>query len=201
MRRFSIVLATLVVCSAPSWADTILPPDTELDVNAWATFTAPVTEATETIGVSFLYDTPSIPYEYGQVVPGTMSVGSSGFLGTFNAGMIELGYLPLYNSANRSGDEIDLNWFLSSTGGIPTGINADYFWMWSCQSQACASAYGETWSGNPLNTPGGASSEGSVVTLVHVPDGDSSALLSLSAFGAFALAWCWRRKELNERER
>jgi hypothetical protein len=38
--------------------------------------------------------------------------------------------------------------------------------------------------------------ESSVVTRVSVPDGDSSLLLSLGAFGAFALVWRWRRREV-----
>jgi hypothetical protein len=83
MRRFLIVLTTLAVFSAPTWADNV-----EFDVNAWATINAPTTcksNCTETIDVSFLWmgeNNPLLP-GYGEAVPGSASVKSSGFLGTF----------------------------------------------------------------------------------------------------------------------
>lgn len=195
MRHFLIVVVAVAFCSTPTWADSFPPPDTELDVNAWATIKAPVTGATETIDLNFLYDTPSPSYELGQVIPGSMSVVSSGFLGTFSAGMLELGYLPLYNnSAGSVHDEIDLDWGLSWNGGIPTGTSA-YFYQWSCQTQACISADGASWSGDPVDEhPSGLWSEGSEVTVVAVPDGDSFLWLSLAALASFGLVWRWRRQ-------
>src|SRR5450755_3281212 len=68
MRRLLIVTAVLAFCSA-TWADSI-----ELDVNAWATFTAtqPCTSnCAETIRVNFLY-----------IPPPTLNVTPENFLGT-----------------------------------------------------------------------------------------------------------------------
>ena len=54
MRRSLIVLAVVAFCTAPTWADSA-----ELDVNAWATFSAPSStchsNCSEKIDVSFLY--------------------------------------------------------------------------------------------------------------------------------------------------
>jgi hypothetical protein len=187
MRRFLIVFAAIAFCSAPTWADSIV-----LDVNAWATFTAPLTclsNCTETVDVSFLYDTPSVVYENGQIVSGTLDVGSSGFLGTFSSRneSVFSGYIPFLNSG---GDEIDLDWLFSSNGiGIQPGINTLSFYMWTCQSEACDNAYGEKWAG--LNNAGEPSQGGS--TVVAVPDGDSFLWLSLTALASIGLVWRWRR--------
>ena len=193
MRRLLVVLAILAFCSAPTWADSILPQNTELDVNAWSTFTDPA-GATETIGVSFLYLTPSIQYEYGRIVPGSLDVGSSGFLGTFSPGSsVYYGYLPFYD-AGRNGDEIDLDWSISNTGGIEPGINTASFYIWTCQTQACDNAYGQTWTG-PFGFGEEPSSSGSTVTVVGVPDGDSVLWLMVTALGAVGLVWRWRRTD------
>jgi hypothetical protein len=83
LARVLIVLATLVVCSASTWADSI-----ELDVSAWATFTAtqPCSfNCTETIGMDFLYDPPTSFGAGGEIVLGTLSISSSGFLGMLTA--------------------------------------------------------------------------------------------------------------------
>lgn len=197
MRRLLILFGVVALCSAPTWADSI-----ELEVNAWATFTAPasscLSNCTETIGVSFLYDTPSLLYESGQIVPGTLDISSSGFLGSFST------YCPTCSSFygyymgffNSLGDEIDLDWNYSSTG-IQPGINTVDFYLWSCQSQSCDDAYGETWIG--LNSAGEPSKDASIVTRA-VPDETSFLSLSLTALGAVGLAWRWRRREAREAE-
>jgi hypothetical protein len=192
MRRLLIVTAVLAFCSSPTWADSI-----ELDVNAWATFTTtqPCTaNCTETIRVNFLYIPPPTlnvtPENFlGTVVPGTMDVSSSGFLGPFSAyfgGVVNSqGYVGFSGS---SGDEIDLN--ILSNNGFQPGINTADFDLFSCESQACQTAFG-TQELHP-----GPSNGSSVVTRVAVPDGTPFLPLCLSSFGAFGLVWRWRRREV-----
>jgi hypothetical protein len=194
MRRLLIVTTVLAFCSAPTWADSI-----ELDVNAWATFTAtqPCTSnCTETIGVNFLYIPPPTlnvtPENFlGTVVPGTMDVSSSGFLGPFSAyygGVVNSqGYVGFSGS---SGDEVDLN--ILSNNGFQPGINTADFDLFFCESQACQTAFG-TADHHPNPT-----SQSSVVTSVAVPDGTSFLSLTLAAFGGVAIVWRWRRKEGSE---
>jgi hypothetical protein len=195
MRRLLIVLATLVACSAPTWADSI-----ELDVNAWATFTATQpcsSNCTETIGVNFLYrppsDFPDTPkYELqqdlvGQIVAGSMDVTASGFMGAFNGNgtfMSTQGYIPFYDSMR---DEIDLN-VPVGTGGIQTGMNTLSFTLFTCQTAACLNAMGPDASHFQFYT----NTESSVVTRVGVPDGDSSPLLMLVALVPIGVAYRWR---------
>ena len=200
MRRFLIVLATLVVCSAPTWADSI-----ELDVNAWATITAP-NGAVEKIDVSFLWQNVPIGCNQAgvctgvsdEIVAGSLDVQSSGFMGTFSPSSPQgnnLFYLGLFNNlaapTDYTTDEFDLYYSKNPSNllAITPGINTlDGFAFWSCETQACSSAYGQSWIGGapPLKIQ-----QGSYVTTV--PDGDSPVPISLSAFGAFALAWRWRR--------
>jgi hypothetical protein len=194
MRRLLIVFAVVAFCSAPTLADSI-----ELDVNAWATFTATqscTSNCTETIGVSFLYTPPpttNITSEnfLGTVVPGSMEVTSSGFLGSFSSegGVTTQGYTGF---TNFLGDEIDLLGF--STTGIQSGINTLDFDLFFCRSEACDNAYGPD--ATPMHP--NPTSESSVVTRVAVPDGTSFLSLSLVAFGAIGLVWRWRRKEGSE---
>jgi hypothetical protein len=192
MRRFLIVLATLVVCSAPTWADSIT-----YDVNAWATITAP-NNLTENVNVSFLWmNNLNLPngYDGPGVVSGSLNVTSSGFLGTFTAydptGINAL-YLPLDGA--QSLDQIDLyypNW----PPMMAPGSNTLGFQLTDCESTTCINAYGNGWvygeSPNAINMQ-----EGSTVSTVNVPDGDSSFLLSITVLGVFALAWRWRRREV-----
>jgi len=194
MLRLSILTAVLAFCSAPTWADSI-----ELDVNAWATFTAtqPCTSnCTETIRVNFLYIPPPTvnitPENFlGTVVPGTMDVSSTGFLGAFSAfsgGVVNSqGFVGFSGS---SGDEIDLN--ILSNNGFQPGINTADFDLFSCESQACQTAFG-TADHHPNPT-----SQSSLVSRVAVPDGTSFLSLTLAAFGAIGIVWRWRTKEGSE---
>ena len=201
MRRFLIVLATLVVCSAPTWAKSI-----ELDVNAWATITAPPNcpSCVEKIDVNYLWLNPADPNTgIGQIVPGSVNVTSSGFLGTFSGDVDNAFYLGLFNNPAAlvptlnppppPTDEIDLY----HSGGennvlIYPGKNTLSFDFYGCATQECTSAYGTSWeAASPLHLN---IQQGSNVT--QVPDGDSLLPLSLSAFGAFAMAWRWRRREV-----
>ena len=205
MRRLLVVLATLVVCSAPTWADSI-----ELDVNAWATFTATQpcsSNCTETIATNFLYMPPSDfaadPNSEasftGQIVPGSMNVSSSGFLGSFSTPLGDpisgQGYIPFFNKATFPLDEIDLQVPLAAefdgVDGIQPGVNTVGFDLFYCLSQVCQAAFG-TQQLHP-----GPSSESSVVTRVAVPDGTPFFPLCLSSFGAFGLVWRWRRREVR----
>ena len=54
-----------------------------------ATFTATqnrVSNCTETIAMSFQFMEPSLLHDIGEIVPGTMNVSASGFLGSFYSG-------------------------------------------------------------------------------------------------------------------
>jgi hypothetical protein len=192
MRKLLTVLGVVVLCSAPTWADDIY------DVNAWAVITAPNSNLTENLDVSFLYNNdlnPSNTSEPEGMVSGSLNLISSGFLGTFSAycsTCINALYMPL----DAAGDleEIDLDYLNRPL--ITPGINTVSFSFMNCDTAACTSAYGRTWVEGDYY-PGGIQ-QGSIVTQVNVPDGDSSLLLSLSAFGAFGLAWLWRRKEADE---
>jgi len=204
MRRLLIVLAILVVCSAPTWADNV-----EYDVNAWATFTAtqPCSfNCTETIGLNFLYMPPSdfLPNpgsdasSTGQIVLGSMNESSSGFLGSLSyptgPNISIQGYIPFANSMH---DEVDLRAPVlfpgdtSPVDGILPGINTTSFDLFYCYSQTCNNAMGPDADLHP--SP---SSQFVVVTPVQVPDGDSPLVLSFGALGTFALAWRWRRREV-----
>jgi hypothetical protein len=210
MCRFLIVLATLAVCSAPTWADSSgIPPITgqEFSVNAWAVITAPSTCPTcvERIHESFLFQNSSSPNYAGEVIPGSLSVQSTGFLGTFSsfsqncdAGCGNAFYLGTWNTFVAGqpvyGDEIDL--YYNDTGSSPNvmvaGRNNMSFDFWACETAACSSAYQTNWVGGVTGDVG--LKEGSTIRPVHVPAGDSFLPLSLSAFGAFTLAWRWRRR-------
>ncbi len=209
MRRWLTVLATLVVCSTPTWAGSIGPdtPIDTVDVHAWAVITAPATcpSCVEKIDVNFLFVNVSDEYA-GHVVPGSLTINSSGFMGTFSTPYCcgnNAFYLGMWNTFNSLGptygDEFDL-YFNNTGANTPTdnlttivpGRNNMDFDFWSCESAACSSAYGTGWVGGISGDVG--LKEGSNVTTV--PDGDSILPLSLSAFGAFALVWRWRRREV-----
>ena len=130
MRKFVILLTALVLC--PLWATA----DSIVDVNIWGTFTAtqPCTvNCTETIGISFQFDSASIVYghygpQYAWAVPGTINVSASGFLGSFTAlnyggeGYINIGneaYMPFIG---QFGDEIDILVVYGNTV-FPVGTN------------------------------------------------------------------------------
>lgn len=183
MRRFLIVLAVVAFCTAPTWADSI-----DLDVVAWATYTATQpcsSNCTETIGISFLYYGPTLG-SLGGIVPGTLNVSSSGFLGMFSGNSWVGGYYaPLFNGL---GDEIDLVGTCGSCSDgddlqIAPGIDTLSFWIYSCKSQACDNAYG------PDATNLSPTSQSSVATRVAVPDGDSFPLLMLTTLCAVGLVW------------
>jgi hypothetical protein len=206
MRKLLVVLGIVALCSAPVWADSVV------DVDEWVKITAP-NGAVENINVNFLFnnnfDFPPSGIS-GEIVLGSLTVTSSGFMGTFSPLSPQgsnLFYLGLFDNFafttppyNAPTDEIDLDYDLTSAGIVFTpGINTingnNFAGFYSCGTAACTSAYGTSWSGYG-GPPVGAGSiqEGSDVTTV--PDGDSSLPLSLSAFCAFALAWRWRRREV-----
>jgi hypothetical protein len=189
--------------------------DSIVQVNAWATWTATqpcISNCSETIGVSFQFDnsifaTP-LPSDYpanpaswpyplsAQVVPGTLIVGSSGFLGSFSGS----GGVNLWNVANEgftaffnaAGDEIDL-WAAHSgsmdpsiTNPFPVGVNTIGFTGWACKSQACLDGFGPP--GFFRLSP---TMQASLVAPVAVPEAGSwSIILLTTAMLANAL---WRR--------
>ncbi|MGA7860865.1 MAG: hypothetical protein WCB19_03295 [Thermoplasmata archaeon] len=84
MRTVLIALAVVLLCSASTWADGIL------DVNISGTFIATQpcsSNCTETVSISFEFDPAKYPYgnDYGYAVPGTITIGASGFLGSFDS--------------------------------------------------------------------------------------------------------------------
>ena len=193
MRRSLIVLVVVAFCTAPTWADSI-----ELDVNAWATFTAPSStchsNCSEKIDVSFLYQTPSIVNPFGALVPGTLDVSASGSLGSFNTFCAGCGFYGYYMGFfDFKGDEIDLDF-----GGfkIKPGIDTLSFYMWSCESLICGSDYGQKWTG--LDSAGEPATQGSSVRAVAVPDETSFLSLGLTAFATIAFAWRWRRRDAQK---
>jgi hypothetical protein len=131
-----------------------------------------------------------------------LTMASSGFLGTFApfGGCVSCGggslYMGLFNVPGAFlgyTDEIDLDF---GNGAIALGVNNTPgfgFGFYSCQTQACLNAYGESWIASGPVIP---LTESTVVTQVHVPDGDSSLPLSLGAFGAICVAYRWRRREV-----
>jgi hypothetical protein len=192
MRRLLVVLGVVALCSAPTWADSIT-----YDVNAWATITAPNSNLTEKIDVNFLWmNNLNLPNGYNGpgMVSGSLNVTSSGFLGTFTAycsTCINALYLPLDGAQNL--DQIDL-YYPNNPPMMAPGSNTLGFQFMDCESTTCINAYGKGWVEGEYSPVG--IQQGSIVTQVNVPDGDSSLFLSLSAFGAFALACPWRRREV-----
>lgn len=193
MRRLLIFLAAIAFFSAPSWADSI-----DLNVNAWVIISASsstcFSNCTETLAVNFLYAPPSIQYESGEIVPGSMSISSSGFLGTFSAGPVFSGYIPFWDAGRE--DEIDLDWSFNQGLAIQPGTNTLFFNFWSCESVACGTALGGTWPTNPDGLPagitGGIVGDYSIVTPVAVPDGTSFLSLAVATLAAFGIGWRWR---------
>jgi len=193
MRRSLIVVAVVAFCTAPTWADSA-----ELDVNAWATFSAPSStchsNCSEKIDVNFLYETPSIVNPVGALVPGTLDVSASGSLGSFSTSCAGCGFYGYYMGFfDFKGDEIDLDF-----GGfkIEPGTDTLSFYMWSCESQTCGSDYGQKWTG--LDSAGETSTQGSSVRAVAVPDETSFLWLVLTAIGTMGLAWHWRRRDAHK---
>jgi hypothetical protein len=211
--RYAAVLLLSILCSAPLWADGISSPPTEYDFTAWASFTEPassgcLSNCTETIGESFLFTAP-VPrdgWPFVSPVEGTFSESSSGFLGTFTVSPEIDVYYENFSTALGSGDQIDMGWaspqgpegstgLAAETGMIPLGTNTVNFYLYSCVTQACQAAYGNSWE---TPTPGALvmqTAGGSSVTAV--PDGDSSLLLTLCALAAICAAYRWRTQGVN----
>jgi hypothetical protein len=197
MRRFLIVFATVAVCSAPTWADSITPP--VYDLTAWATFNAPstcVSNCTETIGISFLFNPPSAPAGVdGGTDPylfviGNAQISASGFAGNYAWANCTgcLGYEQ--SSITTLGYIIDMDWGNSGPVqaqiGMPSvGTNTLNFYMFPSNNDTL-----------PYQS---AVSEGSVVTEVSpvgVPDGDSAYLMATLSLASVGLVWRWRRREV-----
>lgn len=183
MRKLLIAVAALTLCSASAWAD-----GASLDVTAWATFTATQcsSNCTETIKTSFEYIPPDVNHIEGQIVSGSMDVTASGFLGSFSSIGLKSYYVGFLNFL---GDEIDLD--IPNGVGIQTGINTVYFDLYTCESQTCGGAYGQTWTGiGPENVTG----QGSVVKAVEVPDETSFLSMTIISLIATIVACRLRRK-------
>lgn len=80
MRKLLVVLGIVALCSAPVWADSVV------DVDEWIKITAP-NGAVEKINANFLFNNG---YNFGppgvsaEIVAGSLSVTSSGFMSTFS---------------------------------------------------------------------------------------------------------------------
>jgi hypothetical protein len=195
MRRFLITLAAVLFCSASSWADGIL------DVYVAGTFTATqacVSNCTETISISFLFDPASITRApgldpNGWIDPSALSITSSGFLGSFSPQLSANGtllvswfdsYIPFKNA---NGDELDIHTGLGPNF-FPMGTNTIGVQIYSCGID-CSAEYG---SHHTFINP---SFETSTVTPIAVPDDTSFLSLALTAFATVALAWRFRRRD------
>jgi|SRR5271156_2592346 len=167
----------------------------EVDVNASALYTSP-NAGSEMINVSFMYDEPGFTASDidGEIVPGTFTITSNGFLGTntiTGGGEIGGAYLPF---GDPYADEIDLN--VSPADGVLTlGADTLSFNWFSCWSAVCTAAFGQSWVAEQAVLP----TQSSLVTLVAVPEGAGSLPMSLLALGAMSAAYYWRRKSENVR--
>ena len=202
MRRYLIIFALVACYSAQASAGSIY------DVNAWATFTGTLpcsTNCTETIGLNFLYipPPPNNDFLLGTIVPGTMNISSSGFLGTFSDVYGDYvnsqGYIPFANNPGlpyNMRDELDLN--VTSLSGIQLGMNTLNFDLFYCFSVECKKGYGDLYGGsgnfNPHPNP---TSQSSVVTRVAVPDGTPFLPMVVTSVGVMGLALRWRRKNIR----
>jgi hypothetical protein len=162
-------------------------------VNAWAVIKTPDAGCYPNcfikLDVNFLWSG-------SYIVPGSVVVNSTGFLGLFSQRLSPTYNLGMFDTpVNGLVDEINLSY-----GAITPGRNSDnmQFSIYACQTPACMNSYGlPGWTGGQQNEPsymGGIEiKEGSTVR--QVPAGDSALLLCLGSLGAVGLAWCWRRKE------
>jgi hypothetical protein len=198
MYRLLFVLGIVTLWSMPTLAGSI----NEYKADAWMTITAPNDPSLiEKINVSFLYfngspDDSDKLFDGAGIVAGTLKVTSSGFLGTFSPyDPNGIGVLGMPLDAANDYEMIEL--YPSIYANIPEitpGKNTVGFNFMDCDTAICTTEYGRTWvEGNYYPT---GIQQGSVVTAVNVPDGDSSLLLSFSVLGVFALALRWRRREI-----
>lgn len=171
--RFAMLVGVvLLLCCGASWADI-------LQVNAWAAFTASepcISNCTETIGLSFQYDSSSFS---SQPVSGTFSYGSSGFLGTFTGtGFLNLaqGYSPFYDTF---GDELDLRfpgYIVNPADPLSIGVDTLGFAFYSCNSAPCVAAFGP----NTQIYSIAPTIKSSLVTPIPTPEPSSLGLLLLT---------------------
>jgi hypothetical protein len=184
MRRFWSALAVVAFLCTSTRADSIL------DVNAWATFAAMqpcYSNCTETINTSFQYYPISVEHSIGGIVPGTLDLSSSGFLGSFSVGQFGGEYISFFNSM---GDEIDLEIPMNPfyPAGLQPGVNTVGFYLWACQSQTCGNAYGETWI---VQGPGQPTSRGSMAAPISTSEPPTWFLLVLGA-ALLSLVMKWK---------
>ena len=131
MRSFVVALAFLTLGSALAWADTVYT------VNMRANFTATqpcVSNCSEDISATFQYQSTEIDNQLDWVlVPGSFSMTSSGFLGTFDTvGSFHTSYIPTFNG---SGDELDLLFNVINPQFEPE------MGLYACESQACVAGF------------------------------------------------------------
>jgi hypothetical protein len=191
---FSVVVFFSAFFSASTRADGIL------DVSAWVTFSAttqPYCSATcaETIKTNFDYFPVSEEHSLGGIVPGTMHVSASGFLGQFSDGSFGGDFIAFPDSG---GDEMNILIPFGSPllpQGIQPGVNTVNFFLWACQSQACGNAYGETWINDEIVgslLPGSYTfKQGSVATPISTPEPPTTWLLALGA-ALFTVVLKWK---------
>lgn len=135
MKQFLLCVVLFAVCSL-AHADLL-----KVEIDATFVGGDGCGGCTENFAMNFLYDpTTVLEVEYystvhGSIVPGTISMQSSGFLATFltPSPFPYGGYIWPDNDAirmtNGMGDELDISWTLSS------------IYLWSCRSEACMTAY------------------------------------------------------------
>lgn len=125
MRSFVVAIVFLTFGSALAWTDTVYT------VNMWASFTATqpcISNCTENLSASFQYYKDQV-----ELVPGSFSMTSSGFMGSFDTvGSFHSWYIPTFNG---SGDELDLLFSVVNPQFEPE------MGLYACESQACVSGF------------------------------------------------------------
>lgn len=181
MRPF-IAVAALLLYTIFARADSVY------NIQASATFTTTqpcIANCTEQISLSFQYDYAPQPGSevVGTVLPGTLSITASGFLGDFSSdGVVRFptGYLGLFDSGK---DEIDLTGF-PVTRPPDLGQNTMRFTLYGCSTATCVEAFGLPHTGGGLFI--GPTSQSSFVSAVPEP---TSFALMIPTFVYGGLRW------------
>ncbi len=165
MRALRILAIVLVVLT---FSPLLAHADQVYSVDMWGIYTAttPCTSnCTETITADFQFTYDPSLWPFVQIIPGSFSSTSSGFMG------------PLVSDGTTHGDLTI--WFLGGGGEIDIWWGTPYyslpgffqFEIWACRSDPCTSAFGE----NPLQWSFMAPQEWS--TTIKAPEPSSLALL------------------------
>ena len=185
MRALWIAVAFLVLGLTFAYADQVY----SVEMSGTYTATVPCTSnCTETLSASFQFildptwslPCPTSPYSACRtnIVPGTFSLTSDGFMGTFtSSGVIAAdNYIPTFDTLglNTLTDEIDIEGFFPY-GGDSYSVPVPKFNIFHCGSDACRAAFANTREDGYLMYPQ------QWWTVVKAPEPSSLALLVVPA--------------------